>query len=87
MADTDRMKALEMRIVELENKLKTLQTPMAIESISDEEFGTFQKVGTALGWIYFCTTECRPILICRPLSAAALAKVARFTEIALKQEM
>jgi len=87
MADEDRIKALEMRIVELESKLKTLQPGLEIESISDDDFGTYQKVGSALGWIYFCTTECRPILLCRALSAAALAKVARFTEIALKQEM
>jgi len=86
MADTDRIKPLEMRIVELEKKLKTLQPAMEVESISDDDFGTYQRVGTALGWIYFCTTECRPILLCRALSAAALAKVARFTEIALKQE-
>lgn len=58
----DRIKRLELRITELENKLKQA-APAAQPSIDPEDLKTYQKVEAQLGQI--ACYVCRPY-ICRP---------------------
>ena len=66
MAEPSDIKALEMRLQQLENQLKQFQ-PGGLADISQEELKAFAKVSAALSGLEECgINECRPV-ICRPV--------------------
>jgi hypothetical protein len=67
----DQIKQLELRITELENKLKQPGTTNSSQTIDPEEFKTYQKVSAQLGQIvcqicqpHFCRVCWPPLCIC-----------------------
>ncbi len=64
----EEVKKLELRIKELENKLKEFQGAAAPEELTKEEIAAYRKVSSALSSFseWECgINECRPIGICR----------------------
>jgi|SRR5829696_5713558 len=74
------VKKLELRIRELENKLKEFQTTAAPEELTKEEIAAYRKVSSALSALddWGCgINECKPIGICRICSGCRICRICR----------
>ena len=84
MAEPSDIKALEMRIQQLENQLKQFQSG-GLADISPEELTAFVKVNAALGRLEECgVNECRPLrpFICRPfICRPAICRICRVCDV------
>ena len=74
------VKKLELRIKELENKLKEFQGAAAPEELTKEEIAAYRKVSSALASFndWECgINECKPIGICRVCSVCRVCRICR----------
>ena len=74
------VKKLELRIRELENKLKDFQTAAEPQELTKEEIAAFRKVSSALASFedWECgINECRPIGICRGCRICRSCRICR----------
>ena len=73
------IKKLELRIKELENKLKEYQAAAAPEELTTEDIAAYRKVSSALAFNdWECgINECKPIGICRVCSICRVCRICR----------
>lgn len=74
------VKKLELRIKELENKLKDFQVAAAPEELTKEDMAAFRKVSSTLAAFddFGCgINECKPIGICRVCSVCRVCRICR----------
>ena len=72
------VKKLELRIRELENRLKDFQTAAEPQDLTKEEIAAFRKVSSTLAEDWECgINECRPIGICRGCRICRSCRICR----------